>query len=273
MSEPIGASSGNRAPVIVEARLYHYRVPFAPGHKGADAREGVIVELTTDAGTTGVGESVPPFAPRADMTSFVLGVDEAANWALRKPPTTVSHRGLPEIWTREGAGVEVAAWDLVARGREEPLWRFLALKPYPEAVKVNPLTCPFEVSGPRATSAAAEGVLFLEPLALGGLGPTLRASAAARADRRTVSVRGSTDAAVGRVLVLVTAAVLGCRGYLRGAVSAALSAHNCLESALVDVTPVVVDGWAPLWSEPGLGVHLNRDVLERYTLREWSVSA
>ncbi len=147
---------------IVEVRLLHYRIPFLRPYvsaKGsATAREGVIVRLMTEAGVEGIGESAPLPDAGEDIAGFVSGVDEAAAWALGRTATSASHAGMPPIWRRQGAGVEIAAWDALAKARGLSLAAFGSVKDAVEAVPVNALVsaeAPEAVAEACAAAAAA----------------------------------------------------------------------------------------------------------------------
>ena len=151
-----GEPAGGR---IVAIRLLHFRVPFRQPYVtaagSADVREGVIVRIETEGGAEGLGESSLLPERSAETAAFLTEVEEACAWALGRSLTSVSHQGVPDLWRRAGSGVEIAAWDALARSRGQSLTAFGSLGPPVEAVAVNALVTAAEPEAVRAACAAA----------------------------------------------------------------------------------------------------------------------
>jgi len=151
-----GEAAGDR---IVAIRLLHFRVPFRQPYVTAagqaEAREGVIVQIETEDGTEGVGESSLLPERWSETAAFLTDVEEACAWALGQSLTSVSHQGVPDLWRRAGSGAEIAAWDALARRRGQSLTAFGSLGPPVDAVAVNALVTAGDPAAVRAACAAA----------------------------------------------------------------------------------------------------------------------
>jgi o-succinylbenzoate synthase len=114
---------------ITSLRLSRFQVPFrqpyATSAGTATHREGVLVQVGTDTGVSGLGESswlphearnaAELFRALADMAGRMIGADAGE---LRQRPRLVA----PQAW----AGVDTAIWDASARADGLPLSRFVS---------------------------------------------------------------------------------------------------------------------------------------------------
>ncbi len=110
-----------------------YKSSWRRSYQGRSAHQAVLVELVTDEGLVGIGESPVVFAGRAEVTvaliegvrELVIGADPLEHEILRRQiyaETGMAHLGTQGIsWAI--SGVDIALWDLVGRTLGQPLHR------------------------------------------------------------------------------------------------------------------------------------------------------
>jgi len=92
----------------------------------------IVVEVATNAGITGVGESVP--APSPEVT--LAAIDSAAKTILGKDPRQIQRRWLdmqslggwcsfPYVGNSALAGIEIALWDILGQSLKAPIHALL----------------------------------------------------------------------------------------------------------------------------------------------------
>ncbi len=146
--------------------LTHYRVPFRRPYVTAAGsvthREGVLVRLETDESWSGHGESALLPHDVATLPQLLQDIERVAqatlghdieDIALGKTPQMDS-QPLPEA----ASGIEIAAWDVLARSQGKPLCHALTEVPL-DRVPVNALVNAVEADAAveAATRAVADG--------------------------------------------------------------------------------------------------------------------
>ncbi len=164
-----------------EASLLHYRLDKPVGGSGVAVVDVVVVDLTDSEGATGLGFSyvlggaggeVVLQAARTQLQRHVLGQPAIPPQALwRRIAASFNRTGYgPNLIAL--AAIDVASWDLEARGRELPLGS--AMGGLPRAVPVygsggfTAAQSPQEAAE-AAAKAAAAGFQAIKPRARGGM--------------------------------------------------------------------------------------------------------
>ena len=110
-----------------------YRSSWRRSGHGTTALQAVLVEIDTDEGVTGIGESPVVWAGQADVTRalisgiahLVVGADPLETDLIRRrlyAETGMAHLGTQGIsWAL--SGVDTALWDIVGRVAGQPLHR------------------------------------------------------------------------------------------------------------------------------------------------------
>jgi L-alanine-DL-glutamate epimerase-like enolase superfamily enzyme len=185
---------------IAGIRAYRQWQPFADGEyatAGGSAAgfDSVVVAVDTDEGVTGWGESAPlgafyseafPAGARAgvaELAPHLVGEDAAQPLRLARRMDAVM-RGQPYI----KAALDMAAWDALARGREQPLCEALGGR-FGEAVALYRSVSPLapQDAAERARGYGADGYRRIQ-VKVGG-DPSLDAD-------RLAAVRDAVDADV-----------------------------------------------------------------------------
>ncbi len=122
-----------RTTVVAVPQRREYRSSWRRGYHGSRPQVSVIVELETDDGLIGIGESPVVYAGRPEVTTaliegvrdLVVGADPFEQDLLRRrlyAETGMAHVGTQGLsWGL--AGVDTALWDLVGRAVGQPLHR------------------------------------------------------------------------------------------------------------------------------------------------------
>ena len=120
-----------RTTIVAVPQKREYRSSWRRGYQGSTPQVSVLVELETDDGLVGIGESPVVYAGRPEVTvallagvrDLVLGADPFQQDLLRRrlyAETGMAHLGTQGIsWGL--AGVDTALWDLVGRVVGQPL--------------------------------------------------------------------------------------------------------------------------------------------------------
>ena len=158
--------------------------------------------------------------------------------------------------------LSLSAYDLEYVEQPVAPGNIVALKRVRDAVTVSIAADEDVVDRPPAMAvlqSEAAGLLILKPLTLGGIGITqdIRDRAARAGIGSTITT--SIDFGVGTAVALHLAAALGGR-------AAGLATLDLLESSLVREELPIVDGCMRLPDGPGLGVTLDMDAVNRYTV-------
>ncbi|HEY7269014.1 MAG TPA: o-succinylbenzoate synthase [Dehalococcoidia bacterium] len=110
---------------VVRARLLRYSVPFrqpyTTAHGTALARDGFLVEIGTSDGVTGLGEASLLPGDDPDANGFADAVEACVRAALGRE---VDDLASPLWHASEGAAVEIAAWDALARAAGKPMAQY-----------------------------------------------------------------------------------------------------------------------------------------------------
>jgi L-alanine-DL-glutamate epimerase-like enolase superfamily enzyme len=117
----------------------------------------------------------------------------------------------------------------------------------------------------RVIEAQAADVLVLKPIALGGIGRTMAIARSTRAAGLDVAVTTSIDTGIG------TAMALHCAAAVASSYAAGLATASLLQSDLLRTPLEIEHGAMQVPQRPGLGVELNEEALQQYTLREWVI--
>lgn len=122
-----------RTTVVAVPQKREYRSSWRRGYQGSAAQLAVIVELETDDGVTGIGESPVVWAGRPEATvtliegvrELVVGADPFEHDILRR--RLYAETGMAHLGTQGASwalsGVDIALWDLVGRAVGQPLHR------------------------------------------------------------------------------------------------------------------------------------------------------
>ena len=122
-----------RQTIVAIPQKRAYRSSWRRSGHGTTALQSVLVEIDTDEGVTGIGESPVVWAGRADVTRaliagvehLVVGADPLENDIIRRrlyAETGMAHLGTQGIsWAL--SGIDTALWDLVGRAAGQPLHR------------------------------------------------------------------------------------------------------------------------------------------------------
>lgn len=122
-----------RTTVVAVPQKRSYKSSWRRSYQGTTAQQAVLVELITDEGLVGIGESPVVFAGRAEVTlaliqgvrDLVVGADPLEHDILRRQiyaETGMAHLGTQGIsWAI--SGLDIALWDLVGRILGQPLHR------------------------------------------------------------------------------------------------------------------------------------------------------
>lgn len=122
-----------RTTTVAVPQKRSYKSSWRRNYQGTGAQQAVLVELVTDEGLIGIGESPVVFAGRAEVTvaliegvkEFVIGADPLEHEILRRQiyaETGMAHLGTQGIsWSI--SGIDIALWDLVGRILGQPLHR------------------------------------------------------------------------------------------------------------------------------------------------------
>jgi L-alanine-DL-glutamate epimerase-like enolase superfamily enzyme len=122
-----------RTTVVAVPQKREYRSSWRRSFQGSTPQIAVLVELETDDGLVGIGESPAVWAGSAEATvalidavrELLLGADPFEHDVLRRrlyAETGMAHLGTQGLsWAL--SGVDTALWDLVGRALEQPLHR------------------------------------------------------------------------------------------------------------------------------------------------------
>jgi L-alanine-DL-glutamate epimerase-like enolase superfamily enzyme len=122
-----------RTTIVAVPQKREYRSSWRRGYQGSTPQVAVLVELETDAGLVGLGESPAAWAGRPEATvaliegvrHLILGADPFEHDLLRRriqAETGMAHLGTQGLsWAV--SGVDTALWDLVGRATGQPLHR------------------------------------------------------------------------------------------------------------------------------------------------------
>ena len=122
-----------RTTIVAVPQLRAYPSSWRRGYQGSTPALAVIVELQTDDGLVGIGESPVVYAGRPEVTvaliegvrELVVGADPFQGDVLRRmlqAETGMAHLGTAGLsWAL--AGIDMAIWDLVGRACGQPLHR------------------------------------------------------------------------------------------------------------------------------------------------------
>jgi L-alanine-DL-glutamate epimerase-like enolase superfamily enzyme len=122
-----------RTTVVAVPQKREYRSSWRRRYQGSAPQVAVLVELETDDGLVGIGESPAVWAGRAEATvalidavsDLIVGTDPFEHDILRRrlyAETGMAHLGTQGLsWAL--SGVDTALWDLVGRAVEQPLHR------------------------------------------------------------------------------------------------------------------------------------------------------
>lgn len=122
-----------RTTTVAVRQKRSYKSSWRRSYQGTGAQQAVLVELVTDEGLVGIGESPVVFAGRADVTvslltgvrELVIGADPLEHEILRRQiyaETGMAHLGTQGLsWAI--SGLDIALWDLVGRILGQPLHR------------------------------------------------------------------------------------------------------------------------------------------------------
>jgi L-alanine-DL-glutamate epimerase-like enolase superfamily enzyme len=122
-----------RTTVVAVPQRREYRSSWRRRYQGSTPQVAVLVELETDDGLVGIGESPAVWAGRPEATvalidavrDLLLGADPFEHDILRRrlyAETGMAHLGTQGLsWAV--SGVDTALWDLVGRAVEQPLHR------------------------------------------------------------------------------------------------------------------------------------------------------
>jgi o-succinylbenzoate synthase len=143
-----------------------FRRPFATAAAATDHREGLLVELETDAGARGLGEAAPLPERGGSLAASLAALETTAprliGLDLADVPTLLE---APSLDAAARCALNTAALDAEARARGLPLAALLAPAPRP-SVPVNAVIGEEGVDGAvaaaRAAGAAGYGTLKLK---------------------------------------------------------------------------------------------------------------
>lgn len=122
-----------RTTVVAVPQKREYRSSWRRSYQGSSPQIAVLVELETEDGLVGIGESPAVWAGRPEATvalidgvrELLLGADPFEHDILRRrlyAETGMAHLGTQGLsWAL--SGVDTALWDLVGRALEQPLHR------------------------------------------------------------------------------------------------------------------------------------------------------
>ena len=122
-----------RQTIVAIPQRRAYRSSWRRSGHGTTALQSVLVEIDTDEGVTGIGESPVVWAGQADVTRaliagiahLVVGADPLETDIIRRrlyAETGMAHLGTQGIsWAL--SGVDTALWDIVGRVAGQPLHR------------------------------------------------------------------------------------------------------------------------------------------------------
>lgn len=117
--------------IVAVPQLRSYKSSWRRGFHGRRAQCSVLVEVTTDDGLVGIGESPVVYAGRPEVTSalidgvrdLVIGADPLDHDLLRK--SIYAETGMAHLGTQGMAwalsGLDMALWDLVGKVFQQPL--------------------------------------------------------------------------------------------------------------------------------------------------------
>ena len=122
-----------RQTIVAIPQKRAYRSSWRRSGHGTTALQSVLVEIDTDEGVTGIGESPVVWAGQADVTRaliagvehLVVGADPLETDIIRRrlyAETGMAHLGTQGIsWAL--SGIDTALWDIVGRVAGQPLHR------------------------------------------------------------------------------------------------------------------------------------------------------
>jgi L-alanine-DL-glutamate epimerase-like enolase superfamily enzyme len=122
-----------RTTVVAVPQKREYRSSWRRGYQGSTPQVAVLVELETDDGLVGIGESPAVWAGHPEVTvalidavhDLLLGADPFEHDILRR--RLYAETGMAHLGTQGASwalsGVDTALWDLVGRAVEQPLHR------------------------------------------------------------------------------------------------------------------------------------------------------
>jgi len=122
-----------RTTIVAVPQRREYRSSWRRGYQGSTPQIAVLVELETDTGLVGIGESPAVYAGRPEVTvamidavrDLLIGADPLEHDIVRHriyAETGMAHLGTQGLsWAI--SGVDTALWDLVGRAVEQPLHR------------------------------------------------------------------------------------------------------------------------------------------------------
>jgi L-alanine-DL-glutamate epimerase-like enolase superfamily enzyme len=125
--------TGVRHTIVAIPQRRTYRSSWRKSGHGTSALQSVIVEIETDEGVTGIGESPVVWAGQAEVTRALLrGVDHLVVGADPLEPDIIRRRlyaetGMAHLGTQgiswAISGIDIALWDIVGRVAGLPLHR------------------------------------------------------------------------------------------------------------------------------------------------------
>jgi o-succinylbenzoate synthase len=178
---------------VVGARLLQYKVPFRQPYQTARGlasyREGVIVELMTSAGVAGLGESAPLPDEAIDVEAFAQAVGDAASSAMGWSLADITN-GRWDTPRPSSAGIEVAAWDALARSQGLGVAHLLSQTPT-IFVDINALLSARPLDGLREAARAARAAAYSTVKLKAGMEQTTEAEV-----ERVAAVRDAIGAEV-----------------------------------------------------------------------------
>jgi L-alanine-DL-glutamate epimerase-like enolase superfamily enzyme len=122
-----------RTTVVAVPQKREYRSSWRRSYQGSTPQLAVLVELETDEGLIGIGESPAVWAGRPEATvalidavrDLIVGADPLENDVLRR--RLYAETGMAHLGTQGASwalsGVDTALWDLVGRAVGQPLHR------------------------------------------------------------------------------------------------------------------------------------------------------
>lgn len=122
-----------RTTAVAVPQKREYRSSWRRGYHGSTPQIAVLVELETDDGLVGIGESPAVWGGRPEVTvalidavrDLLIGADPFEHDIVRR--RLYAETGMAHLGTQGGSwalsGVDTALWDLVGRAVGEPLYR------------------------------------------------------------------------------------------------------------------------------------------------------
>jgi L-alanine-DL-glutamate epimerase-like enolase superfamily enzyme len=121
-----------RTTIVAVPQKRQYRSSWRSSYQGSTPQLSVLVELETDEGAVGLGESPVVWAARPEATvalidavrPLLIGADPLANDVLRRrlyAESGMAHLGMGATWAL--SGIDCALWDILGRVTGQPLHR------------------------------------------------------------------------------------------------------------------------------------------------------